>query len=321
MTRGPADPALRIAVLIPCHNEAHGIPKVVRDFRKALPTADIFVYDNLSTDDTADAAAAEGAIVGHEARPGKGNVVRRMFADVDADVYLLVDGDDTYDASSAPAMVQQLLADNLDMVVAARVPELEAEAYRPGHRFGNRLLTGVVSLLFRETLVDMLSGYRAFSRRFVKSFPALSAGFETETELTIHALALRMPIAEVASPYRDRAAGSESKLRTYRDGIRILVTILILFKEERPLISFSAVSAVLALLSLALGYPVLLEFLETGLVPRFPTAILATGVMILAFLSLTCGFILDTVTRGRREMRRLFYLSSLRRESGTEIGT
>lgn len=313
MTGSSVAPELRIAVLVPCYNEGRGIAKVVRDFREALPTASIYVFDNNSKDDTITEAAGAGAIVGLETRPGKGNVVRRMFADVDADVYLLVDGDDTYDAASAPALIQKLLTDDLDMVVAARVPTARVAAYRPGHKFGNRLLTGVVSLLFGEELVDMLSGYRAFSRRFVKSFPALSAGFETETELTVHALALRMPIAEVASPFSVRAAGSESKLRTYRDGFRILLAILNLFKDERPLISFSAVSAALMLLSLALGYPVVLEFIETGLVPRFPTAILATGIMVLAFLSLSCGIILDTVTRGRREMRRLFYLSSPRR--------
>jgi glycosyltransferase involved in cell wall biosynthesis len=300
----------RIAVLIPCYNEAPAIGKVVKDFRQALPGAAIYVYDNKSTDATVDCARGAGAIVRTEPRKGKGNVVRRMFADVEADVYVLVDGDDTYDAPSAPALVTTLLHDELDMVVASRLSDSHQKAFRPGHQIGNRLLSGVVALLFRNPLEDMLSGYRVFSRRFVKSFPALSAGFETETELTIHALALRMPNAEVPVLYRARAAGSGSKLRTYRDGVRILATILVLFKEERPLVFFSAISAALGALSLFLGYPVVIEFIETGLVPRFPTAILATGVMILAFLSLSSGFILDSVTRGRREMKRLFYLST-----------
>jgi glycosyltransferase involved in cell wall biosynthesis len=297
-----------IAVLIPCRNEEAAIGKVVADFRAALPNAAIFVYDNDSTDRTIEEARRAGAIVRSEPLAGKGNVVRRMFADVEADVFVLVDGDDTYDAASAPRLVERLLRDALDMVNAARVATSE-QAYRPGHRFGNALLTGFVARTFGSRQGDMLSGYRVFSRRFVKSFPALASGFEIETELTVHALELRLPIAEVATPYRERPAGSSSKLRTYRDGVRILRTIVKLIKEEKPLAFFSAIFGVLALASIALGVPIVLEFLRTGLVPRFPTAILATGLMLLAFLSLTCGMILETVTRGRIEAKRLWYLS------------
>lgn len=299
----------RIAVLIPCYNEEQAIATVISDFRASLPDAKIYVYDNNSTDSTVQRAIDAGATVCTEIRQGKGNVVRRMFADVEADIYVLVDGDDTYDASSAPKLIGTLLNDRLDMVVGSRLAEHDDEAFRQGHRFGNRLLTGFVALLFRDKLNDMLSGYRVFSRRFVKSFPALAAGFETETELTVHALELRMPIAEIVVPYKARPAGSESKLRTYRDGLRILLTIMILFKEERPLTFFSIFSVAFAVLSVLLGYPIIVEYLETGLVPRFPTAILSTGIMLLAFLSLANGFILDTVTHGRRELKRLTYLS------------
>ena len=298
---------LQIAVLIPCFNEAACIAEVVAGFRRVMPGAVIYVYDNNSADGTADTARAAGAIVRHEPRQGKGNVIRRMFADIEADVYVLVDGDGTYDAGSAPGLVDLLLEDELDMVNAAREEQSEA-AYRRGHRFGNRLLTGIVMHIFGRQLTDMLSGYRVLSRRFVKSFPALSVGFETETELTVHALELRMPIAEVRTPYRERAAGSTSKLRTYRDGFRILRTIATLVKEERPLESFGAGFVVLAMSSVVLGWPVVSTFVETGLVPRLPTAVLSTGLMLLAFLSLACGLILDTVTRGRRELRRLHYL-------------
>lgn len=301
-----------VAVLIPCFNEENTILKVVEDFGRSLPSATVYVYDNNSTDATVDVAGKAGAIVRKEIRQGKGEVIRRMFADVEADIYVLVDGDDTYDANGAPAMINKLLDDELDMVVGSRLGVHDGAAFRHGHYFGNRMLTGFVSILFRRNLVDMLSGYRVFSRRFVKSFPALASGFETETELTIHAFELRMPIDEVALPYGARPEGSESKLRTYRDGMRILVTILVLFKEERPLIFFSLIAGFLAVVSLLFGYPVVTEYLETGLVPRFPTAILATGIMLLAFLSLTCGFILDTVTHGRRELKRLAYLSTPR---------
>lgn len=301
--------ALRTAVILPCYNEEAAIAQVVRDFRRALPRAAIYVYDNNSTDRTAEVAAAAGAVVRRETRQGKGHVVRRMFADVEADVYVLADGDGTYDADSAPRLVAKLLEGRLDMVVGSRLSTYEGQAFRPGHRLGNDLLTGFLGLCFGRSFSDILSGYRVFSRRFVKSFPALSTGFEIETELSVHALELRMPTAEVPTPYRARPAGSASKLRTYRDGFRILMMILDLFKEERPLAFFSIIAAGLALASVLLAAPIVVTYLETGLVPRFPTAILSTGLMILAFLSLTCGFVLDTVTHGRREMKRLIYLS------------
>jgi glycosyltransferase involved in cell wall biosynthesis len=298
----------RIAVLIPCYNEAEAIAGVVRAFAAALPEAAIYVYDNNSRDQTREVAAQAGAIVRTETFQGKGNVVRRMFADVEAEVYVLVDGDGTYDAPSARGMVDQLLENSLDMVNGARVP-VAAAAFRPGHVLGNRMLTGTVALIFGDRLKDMLSGYRVMSRRFVKSFPALAAGFETETELTVHALELRLPLAEVQTPYRDRPPGSVSKLRTYRDGFRILRTIFFLVKEERPLQFFSGVALALFAASILLGAPVVAEFVRTGLVPRFPTAILATGLMIMAAVGFVAGLILDTVTVGRREMKRLHYLS------------
>jgi glycosyltransferase involved in cell wall biosynthesis len=297
-----------IAVLIPCHNEEAAIGKVIRDFRAALPLASIFVYDNNSRDRTKEIALAAGAIVRTEALQGKGNVVRRMFADIEADVFVLVDGDDTYDASSAPKLIERLLADSLDMVSATRVETSQA-AYRAGHRLGNSVLTGVVVRIFGNRLSDMLSGFRVFSRRFVKSFPALASGFEIETELTVHALELRLPIAEEPTPYRERPSGSVSKLRTYHDGLRILRTIAILVKEERPLQFFSIFFALFAFTSVVLALPIIRDFLHTGLVPRFPTIILSAALMLLAFLSLVCGLILDTVTRGRVEAKRLHYLS------------
>lgn len=315
---------LSLAVLVPCHNEAVAIGTVVHDFRAALPDATIYVYDNNSTDQTSAVASAAGAIVVGEPLQGKGNVVRRMFADIDADVYVLVDGDGTYDASAAPALVHELLAGQLDMVNALRVANSQG-AYRTGHRFGNRLLTSMVTTIFGRRMSDMLSGYRAFSRRFVKSFPALSAGFEIETELTVHALELRMPIAEIPTQYAERPAGSTSKLRTYRDGARILRTIAVLVKEERPLQFFSSVGLVLAIAAMILAVPLYREYMDTGLVPRFPTAVLSTGLMLLAFLSVTCGLVLDTVTRGRRELKRLHYLQvprarRLRRHDDRAIG-
>ncbi|HVW26953.1 MAG TPA: glycosyltransferase family 2 protein [Polyangiaceae bacterium] len=303
----PALRQQRIAVIVPCLNEEAAIEKVVKDFRKALATAAIYVYDNGSTDETVRVAREAGAIVRSEPLKGKGNVVRRMFADVDADVYVLVDGDDTYDASKAGELVEKLLKEQLDMVNGARI-EKAVEAYRPGHRLGNAVLTGMVAYIFGDRLKDLLSGYRVLSRRFVKSFPALSAGFETETEITVHALELRMPIAEVETPYKERPAGSASKLRTFRDGFRILRTIIILLKEQRPLAFFSSIFGVLAVASIVLVIPVFETYSETGLVPRFPTAILATGMMLLAFLSLTSGMVLDSVARGRQEQKRLRYL-------------
>jgi len=298
----------RVAVLIPCYNEVVAIPKVVADFRAALPSAAIFVYDNNSSDGTAEAARAAGAIVCRETLQGKGNVIRRMFADIEADAYVIVDGDDTYDASSADAMLRLLIEQRLDMVNGARVTNIAA-AYRQGHRFGNLVLTGIVQSIFGNRVTDMLSGYRAFSRRFVKSFPALSVGFETETELTIHALELKMPVGEIATPYKDRPVGSASKLRTYSDGLRILRTIMVLVKEERPLQFFALCALMLAVLSIVLAIPVATTFWRTGLVPRLPTAVLATGLMLLSFLSLVCGLILDSVARGRKEMKRMAYLA------------
>jgi glycosyltransferase involved in cell wall biosynthesis len=301
-------PCLRIAVMIPCYNEQASIGAVVRDFRAALPDAAIHVYDNNSADRTAETARAAGALVRHEPMQGKGHVVCRMFSEVEADVYLLTDGDATYDAASAPALIARLVRDGLDMVCAAR-EERAPDAYRRGHRLGNRVLTAMVGLTFGNRFRDMLTGYRVFSRRFVKSFPALSTGFEIETQLTVHALEMQMRVAEVQTPYYERPTGSTSKLRTFRDGWRILLTIGYLLKEERPLAFFGAVFAVLATGSIALAWPVVAEFMETGLVPRFPTAILATGMMLLAFLSLASGLILDTVSHGRRELKRLHYLA------------
>ena len=298
----------QVAVIVPCLNEEAAIGKVVTDFRAALPDALIFVYDNGSTDGTAEAARKAGAVVRSEHLRGKGNVVARMFADIEADVYVMVDGDDTYDAASAPGLIQLLLAESLDMVNGAREEKSQA-AYRRGHRFGNRLLTGLVAWFFGERLNDMLSGYRIMSRRFVKSFPALASGFETETELTVHALQLRLPIGERMTPYRERPPASSSKLRTIPDGIRIMRLIIRLVREERPLEFFAAVAGLLMLASLILAIPVLTEYWRTGLVPRLPTAVLSTGLMLLAFLSLMSGLILATVTRGRVESKRLQYLS------------
>ncbi|HEY5055536.1 MAG TPA: glycosyltransferase family 2 protein [Acidobacteriaceae bacterium] len=297
-----------VAVLIPCYNEEAAISKVVSDFRAALPGAAIYVYDNNSRDRTVELAREAGARVFREPMQGKGNVVRRMFSDIEADVYVLVDGDDTYTAASAPAMVERLIAERLDMLNGTRVTEIQA-AYRRGHRMGNAVLSGLVARMFGNRIADMLSGYRVFSGRFVKSFPALSSGFEIETELTIHALELRMPVGEMDTPYKDRPEGSTSKLRTYSDGLRILRTIVLLVKDERPMLFFSAAAAVLFMISVALSVPIFLEFHRTHLVPRFPTAILSTGLMLLAFVALTCGLILDSVARGRKEVKRLGYLA------------
>lgn len=307
-TRVPLPQGLKIAVIVPCYNEEAAIGTVVEQFRAALPGADIFVYDNNSKDGTIAAAKAAGAIVGVETRQGKGHVVRRMFGDVDADVYVMIDGDATYDAPSAPQMIAMLVAEKLDMVVGSRVDQEEA-AYRPGHRFGNWILTEFVKRIFGKSFNDILSGYRIFSRRFVKSFPALSTGFEIETELTVHSLELGMPVAEIETPYYARPEGSASKLNTYRDGIRILWTIGKLFRTERPMQFFSIISLFFFVMSVAISIPVFRTFFETGLVPRLPTAILATSLMMLSFLALMSGLILDTVSRGRRELKRLTYLS------------
>ena len=298
----------RVAVLLPCYNEQAAIGVTVAAFRAALPDAAIYVYDNNSSDRTVEVAKAAGAIVRHEPQQGKGRVVRRMFADVDADVYVMADGDATYDAAAAPAMVARLLDEQLDMVVGARASEIE-EAYRRGHRTGNLLLTGLLAWVFGRSFSDILSGYRIFSRRFVKSFPILSTGFEIETEISVHALELRMPVAEVTTRYGARPEGSVSKLSTYRDGFRILNTILTLCRIERPVMFFGAIGALLAMLAVILATPLIVTYAQTGLVPRLPTAVLVTGLMILASLCLFTGLILDTVVRGRREVRRLAYLA------------
>jgi glycosyltransferase involved in cell wall biosynthesis len=307
---GPALPAhtKRVAVLVPCFNEEAAVATVVTDFRKALPAAEIFVYDNNSSDRTMAVAREAGAEVRSERRQGKGHVVRRMFADIDADIYVLVDGDATYDAASAPRMIDTLLNDHLDMVVGFRVDQAEL-AYRPGHRTGNRMLTGFLSSVFGEAFKDILSGYRVFSRRFVKSFPVLSDGFEIETELSVHALELALPVAEIETPYYARPEGSFSKLNTWRDGFRILGTILKLYRSEKPLRFFTAIGIALMLVSIGLAIPVIVTYLEQGIVPRLPTAVLSMGLMILAVLSVSSGLVLDTVTRGRREIKLLAYLS------------
>lgn len=299
----------RVVVLVPCYNEALTISQVVHSFQEALPEAEIHVYDNRSTDGTASQARSAGAIVHYEAQPGKGHVVRRMFADVDADIYVLVDGDHTYEAGAVRRLIGRLLTEQLDMVVGARRPAKNDSAYRPGHRGGNLFLTGVVQGLFGRRLTDMLSGYRVMSRRFVKTFPALSTGFETETELTIHALEIKIPFVEEPTLLASRPQGSESKLKTFSDGWRILGTALLLFKEVRPFLFFGLNAIFLAAVSLGLGIPVVATYWTTGLVPRFPTAILAASIMLLAFLSLTCGLILDSVARGRLESKRMHYLS------------
>jgi glycosyltransferase involved in cell wall biosynthesis len=298
----------RIAVLVPCFNEEAAVATVIADFRKALPAAEIFVYDNNSSDRTVAVARDAGAEVRSERRQGKGHVVRRMFADVDADIYVLVDGDATYDAASAPRMIDALLSGRLDMVVGLRVDQAVA-AWRPGHRTGNRLLTGFLSSVFGQAFKDILSGYRVFSRRFVKSFPVLSDGFEIETELSVHALELALPVSEIETPYYARPEGSVSKLNTWRDGLRILGTILRLYRSEKPLRFFTAIGVFLTVVSVGLAIPIIVTYLEEGVVPRLPTAVLSMGLVILAMLSVTSGLVLDTVTRGRREMKLLAYLS------------
>jgi glycosyltransferase involved in cell wall biosynthesis len=298
---------LEIAVLLPCFNEGLVIETVIARFRDALPNATIYVYDNNSSDASAQIAANAGAIVRREPRQGKGFVVRRMFTDVEADIYIMCDADETYDAAAAPALVDKLVDQGLDMVVGTRV-DVTGSSYRPAHELGNRLLTGLVGAIFGRGFSDMLSGYRVFSRRFVKSFPLMSRGFEIETELTIHALQLEMPVAELRTRFKERVAGSESKLQTVSDGVRIMWTIATLLKQERPFFLFGLAALALMIVSLAAGYPVVAEYMESGLVHRLPLAVLATGTMILASLSLFSGLILDTVTRGRAEAKRLRYL-------------
>jgi glycosyltransferase involved in cell wall biosynthesis len=297
-----------IAVILPCYNEEAAIGKTVRDFRASLPTAKVYVYDNNSRDRTVAVAREAGAVVRTEKRQGKGNVMRRMFADVEADIYVLADGDDTYDASVAPALIKKLVEEGLDIVTGRRV-HTEAAAYRAGHVLGNRLLTGLTAMMFNVKLGDMLSGYRIMSRRFVKSFPFTAEGFGIETELTVHAVRLMMPMAEVDTAYKERPVGSVSKLSTYRDGFKILFTIAQMLREERPLLFFSCIAFVFAAIALILGTSIVIEFVHTGLVPRLPTALLATGLMLVAFLSVMSGLILDTVTRGRWANKRLAYLA------------
>lgn len=305
-TTGLAKP--RIAVLVPCYNEAKAIASVVSDFRLALPQATIYVYDNNSSDRTAEMAREAGAVVRRETRQGKGHVVRRMFADIDADCYVLVDGDDTYSAPAAAKAIETVLMNGVDFVNIARVSAAE-KAYRPGHRFGNVMLTELVRFFFGRQSTDMLSGYKVLSRRFVKSFPAMSSGFETETELTVHALEMRMPMAEISAPYKERPPGSFSKLSTFRDGWRILMLIARLIKDERPLRFFTAIGLAMMLSAFGISVPVLTTYLETGLVPRLPTAVLSVGLMITGFLSIFTGLILDVVTKSRQEMKRMAYLA------------
>lgn len=298
--------AERIAVLIPCMNEELTIGKVVKDFKQALPNCTVYVYDNNSTDRTAEVAAEAGAVVGREIRPGKGNVVRRMFTDIDADIYLMVDGDDTYDASKAPVLVDRLISDKADMVVGARIGA-DKEHQRAGHAFGNRMFNALYTSLFGREFTDIFSGYRAFTRRFVKSFPALSAGFEIETELSVHASQLRLPVAEVAVEYADRPEGSESKLSTFRDGARILKTIIVLLKEYKPFWFFGSIGLTGIFSAIILALPLLIEYSRTGLVERLPTAILATGIVIVSMLTITAGVVLDSIRRMRAEIKRMFY--------------
>lgn len=299
---------LRIAAIVPCHDEALAIGKVVADLKEAVPSIDVYVYDNASTDDTVSIATAAGAIVRHEYSKGKGNVVRRAFADVEADIYVLVDGDDTYAASDLPRMIEELLSGPYDHVLGVRRQEQDG-AYRPGHELGNKAFNMLVSGVFRSGVSDMLSGYRVFSRRFVKSFPALSREFEIETELTVHAMSLRVPQAEVHVGFRDRPAGSESKLRTYHDGFRILSLIIGLIRHERPMLFYGLSGTVLALIGIIVGIPVVIDFLETGLVPKLPSAVLSVGIVIVAVLSWMIGLILDGVLKSRREFSRLNYLT------------
>ena len=301
---------MEIAVLLPCYNEGPAIYEVVRSFQKTLPGAVIYVYDNNSSDNTAEEARRAGAVVRTETRQGKGHVIRRMFADVNADIYVMADGDGTYDSEAAPELVRKLTDEHLDMVVGARKSAQGHDTYRKGHRFGNWLLTSTVKLFFGQGFDDILSGYRVFSRRFVKSFPALSTGFQIETEITIHALTLTLPCAEVETRYFERAEGTASKLSTYKDGVLILSFIMLLFKEIRPFIFFTAIAVLLGLLSLGLGLPVILEFFETGKVPRLPTAILSASIMMVGMMSFVCGIILDSLARGRVEQKRLRYIAT-----------
>ncbi len=300
---------IEIAILIPCYNEESTIGIVVESFKNYIPESSVYVYDNLSSDKTIEVATKSGAIVRSERVRGKGNVMRRMFADIDADIYIMVDGDNTYDASIVRSMVNMLISDNLDMVVATRNAIIPSDAYRSGHIIGNWALTKAVSSIFNHGFTDMLSGYRAMSRRFVKSFPVSSNGFEIETEMTIHALQLSVPFDEIESKYDSRPEGSESKLSTWADGFRILITILTLFKEQKPFQFYGIFFLLFSFTSIILSIPIFSTWIDTGLVPRFPTAILSTGIMILAFVTLSAGVILDSVSRARLDEKRLRYLA------------
>jgi hypothetical protein len=303
-TSGP-----RVAVVIPCHNEEGSVGHVVKDFQDALPEADVFVFDNASTDATTERARAAGATVRHEPKLGKGNVVRRMFADVEADVYVMVDGDGTYDAGAARSMVDLLLENQLDMVVGCRAPATDDDAvYRRGHVAGNAMFTRTLRAAFGGDFTDVFSGYRVMSRRLVKSFPVQSAGFEIETELSVHAVQVGAACAEVPTAYGSRQHGTDSKLRTGRDGVRILLRSVGLFRQMRPMQFFGLLFVFLTALALALAVPIIDEYARTGLVPRFPTAILAAAIQTVAFICLTCGLVLENVVRARREARRLAYL-------------
>jgi glycosyltransferase involved in cell wall biosynthesis len=302
-------PAPHVAVILPCLNEAAVIGAVVADFRKALPQSEIYVFDNGSTDNTGAEAAAAGAIVRRIRQRGKGNVVRQAFAQVDADIYVLADGDGTYDAARAPELVELLWDERLDMVVGAREHQGDSGAYRRGHQLGNRLFNWMVRRLFGPTFIDIFSGYRVFSRPFVKSFPALATGFESEAEMNLHAIQLGLPCLEVPTRYRSRGEASESKLKTYRDGIRILWFIARLLKHLRPLFLFATLATLAAALSLTIGLGVIVEFMQTGLVPRLPTAVAAASLMIIAGVSLATGLILDGVAYTQQESKRLAYLS------------
>ena len=298
-----------IAVLIPCYNEESTILSVVNDFKNTLPEAVVYVYDNASTDNTSKVAKRAGAIVRAETKKGKGNVVSRMFADIEADVYIMVDGDNTYEASKCPEMINQLINENLDMVVATRITDNNGGEYRWGHVFGNWMLTRSVSLIFGHGFTDMLSGYRVMSRRFVKSFPIMSQGFEIETEMTVHALQVGASYQEIETMYDSRPEGSESKLNTFKDGFRILWMILLLFKGEKPFQFFGLLSLLFFVVSITLSIPLFTTYIETGLVPKIPTAVLSTGLMILSFFSLISGVILDSMSRLKLEGKRANYLS------------
>ncbi|WP_245631642.1 glycosyltransferase [Curtobacterium ammoniigenes] len=302
-------PDLVIAAIVPCYNEAPAIAKVVRDLQRAVPGIDVYVYDNNSTDGTAEVARAAGAEVRYERMKGKGNVLRRAFGDIDADVYVLIDGDDTYDASAAPRMIQTLLDGPYDHVLGTRVDDPNASAYRPGHATGNKIFNRIVGRLFGLPVTDMLSGYRVMSRRFVKSFPALSREFETETEITVHSMNLRVPQIEIPTAFKDRAEGTESKLNTVSDGLKILSLIGHLIRFERPVLFHGLIGAIFALIAIVLAIPLFVEYAHTGLVPRFPTAVLAASLMVIAILTWVLGFVLEGITRLRRETSRLNYLT------------